>query len=115
MGLKIRFFFLCIIYYVYVPCTYGKLFICLFRPFTTEQVDYSIMMSPFHNHNTCSCIFRLNPKELLNHAYLCGVSIPVYKKLIVCVCVLCAHVGLYSLQTYVKIVHVLLLGGDYGY
>ena len=25
-------------------------------------------------------IFRLNPKELLNHAYLCGVSIPVYKK-----------------------------------
>jgi len=25
-------------------------------------------------------VFRLNPKELLNHAYLCGVSIPVYKK-----------------------------------
>ena len=32
-------------------------------------------------------MFRLSPKELLNHAYLCGVSVPVYKKVIIMVCV----------------------------
>ena len=100
----------------------GKLFVCLFRPFTTEQVNDIIMMS------SCICIsltLRLNPKELLNHAYLCGVSIPVYKK-VVCVCVracvrvcvymcaLCLHLST-SLQRCVRIVHLIAVGGDYGY
>ena len=32
-------------------------------------------------------MFRLSPKELLNHAYLCGVSVPMYKKVIIMICV----------------------------